>query len=123
MPAYNFKKEFADAVESGKKCSTIRRDVRGAKVGGTAYLYTGQRTKACRKLGEGVLIGVRQIEILRNDDGDPLAHVNGIAYGLHQLEILARGDGFADGETMVAWFEKQYGTLPFKGFLHEWVLK
>ena len=54
MPAFNFKPQFAPLVESGKKTKTIRPTKRG-NVGDTAYLYTRQRTKNSRKLGEGVL--------------------------------------------------------------------
>jgi hypothetical protein len=52
MPAYNFQKQFAPAVERGEKLCTIRR--KAPKVGDKAYLYTGMRTKACRPLGVGV---------------------------------------------------------------------
>ena len=48
MPALNFQKRFADLVESGEKCQTIRKcskDGRDPKVGDTLYLYTGQRPK------------------------------------------------------------------------------
>lgn len=56
MPMFNFKKQFADSVESGEKRQTIRaRRKNRPQVGQTAYLYTGARTKACRKLGECVI--------------------------------------------------------------------
>lgn len=125
MPAYNFKKEFASLVESGQKQQTIRQTSRGAKVGGTAYLYTGMRTKVCRKLGEGTIIEVLQIAITRTRTGSPYAYTisNGKRdhYAMTGLDELARADGFASRSEMVSWFENQYG-LPFNGYLHKWVL-
>lgn len=62
MPLFNFQKQFADAVERGEKRQTIRarRKIR-PKIGQIAYLYTGARTKACRKLGESKIICVREV--------------------------------------------------------------
>jgi len=126
MPAYNFIERFAPLVESGEKRQTIRQTDKGAKPGDTAYLYTGQRTKQCRKLGEGTITGVREIEIMKSYYGEIWALIampNGhsVAIKKHGLNTLAKADGFANGEEMVAWFEQRYG-LPFYGFLHEWEL-
>lgn len=55
MPALNFKKRFEPMIESGDKRQTIRakrKDCRDPKEGQTLYLYTGMRSKGCRKLGE-----------------------------------------------------------------------
>jgi uncharacterized protein YqfB (UPF0267 family) len=62
MIAINFKAKFADLVASGKKTQTIRQTNR-FKVGDTLQLYTGQRTKACRKLGEAVVKTIFKISI------------------------------------------------------------
>jgi hypothetical protein len=126
MPAYNFMARFATLVESGEKRQTIRQTDKGAKPGDTAYLYTGQRTKQCRKLGEGRITAVLEILISRFDDGIFFARVmqiNETQVWLvgKELDSLAIADGFSGGEEMVAWFEKQYG-LPFFGYLHEWKL-
>ncbi|HWX36749.1 MAG TPA: hypothetical protein VNZ53_56225, partial [Steroidobacteraceae bacterium] len=51
MVALNFQPQFAQAVASHQKRQTIRQSFRG-KVGCALQLYTGQRTKACRKLVE-----------------------------------------------------------------------
>ena len=131
MPAYNFMERFSPLVESGKKRQTIRRTSKGAKVGDTAYLYTGQRTKHCRKLGEGVITDVRAVTIGREKHGKAYAIIamqrfpenewTRIATGA-TLNALARADGFANGDEMVAWFEDKYG-LPFDGYLIQWELK
>ena len=51
MPALNFKKQFAEKVETGEKRQTVRaKRKRAFVVGDKLYLYTGMRTKYCRKL-------------------------------------------------------------------------
>lgn len=54
MPGYNFQARFAPKVLGGTKATTIRG--RAATVGSTAYLFTGQRTSACARLGQGEII-------------------------------------------------------------------
>lgn len=126
MPAFNFKKQFAPAVERGDKRQTIRKWARGACPGATAYLYTGQRTASCRKLGEGTITDVIPIEIGRHACGEPYAYMRD--HGKHtsivhsDLDALARDDGFQNGDEMVEWFASQYG-LPFFGHLFKWVPK
>lgn len=60
MPAYNFKPDFADAVETGEKRLTLRRPraqpARHAVVGEVVTLWTGLRTTAARRLGVGVCV-------------------------------------------------------------------
>ena len=123
MPAYNFKQQFAPAVESGQKRQTIRQTERGAHRGATAYLYTGQRTSSCRKLGEGTITDVLPIEIGRHACGEPYANITESGEQVHvvhhDLNILAIADGFRNGEEMVEWFASQYG-IPFTGYLHQW---
>lgn len=124
MPSYNFQQRFAPLVESGQKRQTIRQTARGATRGATAYLYTGQRTVRCRKLGVGTITDVLPIEIGRHACSEPYACItehDGKRTHLarEHLDSLARDDGFANGEEMAEWFAAQYG-LPFKGFLHQW---
>lgn len=122
MPAFNFHQRFADDVECGRKQQTVRTTRRG-KVGDTAYLYTGQRTTKCRKLGEAPLIQVTPIEINRIEgNGEPVIVIDG-AWLVHQeAEFFARADGFDFAEQMVDWFDNTHGGLPFKGWLHVWQL-
>jgi hypothetical protein len=125
MPTYNFKPQFAALVESGQKRQTIRRTAKGAAPGATAYLYTGQRTANCRKLGEGRICEVAPIEIGRHACTEPYAVITGrdgkpVHLAHEHLDSLARADGFSTGEEMASWFADQYG-LPFRGYLHQWV--
>ena len=120
MPAISFRKEFADAVESGKKRQKIRaprRDGRPtATIGARLYLYTGMRTKVCRKLGEAICTRTAQFIINPNRqfiiDGTPI--LSGRAE-----DKFAQADGFKDAFEMTEWFLKVHG-LPFEGSLIEW---
>ncbi len=118
MPALSFKKRFAGDVEAGLKLQTMRpprRDGRPhATVGCRLYLYAGMRTKACRKLGEGLCTETSPVEITAGwilVDG---ALVIG-------EDAFARADGFADFGALLDWFKEEHG-LPFEGSLIRWTL-
>ena len=121
MPAFNFQKQFAPDVDSGKKRQTIRAKRKNRpQVGQTAYLYTGMRTAACRKLREGTIWMVQNIMIghkgcLINYDKDDEFPIN----EQYELDMFARADGFESWEAMRDWFNKTHG-LPFKGDLIKW---
>jgi hypothetical protein len=115
MVAYNFQAQFAKAVETGKKCRTIRArgKRRHALTGELIQLYTGMRTKQCRKLGEAVCT-VSTYCAIRED---------GITTGNFpptDLDEFAVADGFQDFDHMKEWFRKTHG-LPFIGQLIEWI--
>ncbi len=125
MPAYNFKKQFAAAVESGTKTTTIRPPrKRTTRVGDILYLYTGQRTKQCRKLGEAECISVSPIDILWSDmeEKSAMVRLNEGPAHLIELILLAHADGFSCVSEFLWFFIRQYG-LPFHGELICWKLK
>jgi len=144
MPALNFQKQFAAAVESGEKRQTIRALRKNPiKAGDWLYLYTGQRTKWCRPL-----IVQRSVEVIRRFiKGRPLKHVvecqsvtpikiepahvwlkdlpvrgNERRWRrllVHDLQLFAEDDGFVLAEDLIDWFKKTHG-LPFEGVLIRW---
>ncbi len=116
MPMFNFQSRFAPLVESGAKTQTIRKTCR-AKVGDTLYLYTGARTKACRKLGEGRCTEVAQVQIVEYGVVIYCSTLVGVS-----AMWFASEDGFADFVEMREWFAKQHG-LPFSGYLYKWELR
>lgn len=130
MPAYNFKAQFAPAVETGQKLCTIRG--RAAVVGTIAYLYTGMRTKACRKLGQGKISSCLSIALGYAQDGCPRAAFGAgkTKMSVAALTALAIADGFATPRDMVDWFRDQYnfststdgGTDVFSGYMITWEL-
>lgn len=117
MAAYNFKKRFAAMVERGDKCQTIRaerKDGRRPHAGETLYLYTGMRTKACRKLHEAACRSVEEIKIFRK-----MVVVSGSRLKPEEVASLAKADGFENVEKFFEFFSKEHG-LPFRGLLIKW---
>ena len=116
MPAINFRKEFVDLVESGKKRQTIRPlGKRRFKAGDKLYLYFGQRTKSCRKLAEVKCVSVDHIRIYP-DYRDVI--INGQALNLLQIDDLALADGFEDRAHFFSFF-RYYGD-DFEGQVIKW---
>lgn len=129
MPAYNFKAQFAPAVEAGQKLCTIRG--RAAKVGTTAYLYTGMRTKACRKLGQGTIVHCADIALGYDENGLARAKFGKYKMDAVELNALAIADGFAEPQNLVDFFSDQYhssrvtedgGEDVFRGYMITWEL-
>ena len=122
MVAINFQERFADDVEYGVKRQTIRSKAR-CKPGDALQLYTGQRTKACRKLLDTVCKSVTPIRIEHMGifiGGKPLpaGWANRGDFQDHDCDF-AKKDGFEDFEEMAIWFHERYG-LPFSGYLIKW---
>lgn len=122
MGAWNFKKQFADAVESGEKCTTIRnlrKDSNNPKVGENMRCYTGMRSTSCRLLRDWTPI----LERLRFAiDSDRRVSVDGIELLYVELRNLAIADGFDGIESFVDFFETVH-RLPFEGFWYCWEAK
>lgn len=122
MVAFSFQKQFAEPIIAGTKRQTIRARAR-AKPGDRLQLYTGMRTKACRKIGDAVCRAIYPIILTIPDhhiriEQSPRA----IQYtSILQAEAFARMDGFADWAAMAAFFAKHYpGVEVFEGVLHLW---
>ena len=118
MVAYNFQKQFAPLVERGEKTQTIRalRKTRHARVGERVQLYTGMRTKACRKLVEPdpVCVAVERVVI-----DQFVVLVDGRALSKRAANDFAKADGFLDFPAMRDWFKRTH-ELPFEGVLIKW---
>lgn len=119
MVAYNFQARFAPAVEAGTKRQTIRAHRKGgrhARMGEPLQLYTGMRTKQCRKLRDAVCHDVCNILI------ESTAVWTFHPHEIHtDLDYFARLDGFADWREMREWFAGAHG-LPFNGVLIRWLV-
>lgn len=118
MVAFNFQKQFAADVENGEKRQTIRahrKDGRRPKIGDALQLYTGMRTKACRKLRDAACHDVCDIRIDENrvTVWSPQEFLD--------PEALAKSDGFKSWAEMRDWFAKTHG-LPFKGIMVRWLV-
>lgn len=136
MVAYNFQKRFSHLVEYGQKRQTIRPErKRHAKTGEFLQLYTGMRSKHCRKLvtPDPVCLGVTKILLhtfsLYSHEGEIRREGYGIYYNFADLgtkilteaeiEKLAIADGFGSSQEFFEFFVTHYG-LPFSGVIVKW---
>lgn len=117
MVAFNFQPDFADPIETSRKIQTVRCKKR-AEAGDVLQLFTGQRTKSCRRLLplKTVICSVSDYCHLEQD---------GIVFGdktLHPANVdeFAQMDGFRCFEDMLAWFQSRYGRRNFVGWVHRW---
>lgn len=116
MAALNFSPEFAPLVEARTKRQTIRRSDR-VRVGQRLQLYTGQRTKACRKLvdPDPVCTVVTYVHLSADD-----IVLGNVKHAPRNFDDFARADGFADYAAMWKWFSERYGVDHFRGHLIKW---
>lgn len=121
MTALNFQTRFAEAVELGQKTQTIRKPRKDGRVicrpGGALQLYTGMRSKQCRKLGDAICRSISRVTFWRGE-----VHYNGHRLTPKYTRDLAQRDGFDSHAEMVEWFEKTYGPGLFDGFCIRWEL-
>jgi len=117
MPAINFQSQFAPMVESGAKRQTIRAKRKNPIVAGDKlFLYTGMRTKKCRKLKEVECIAV--FDILIEPTQCTIGGVK-MVWDIDYLDKFAKNDGFKDWERLIKWFATHH-ALPFEGQLINW---
>lgn len=118
MPAYNFKAQFVEPIQSGKKVTTIRPcRKRPTRVGDTLHLFTGQRKKACRKIGVYRCKSVAPVVIL---PVDVKIRLRDISLSWEQMKTLANLDGFADIYSFCTFFYQTYGVGPIEMELITW---
>ncbi|SDA13108.1 hypothetical protein SAMN02799622_00911 [Methylobacterium sp. UNC378MF] len=130
MVAYSFKKWFGPPILAGTKAQTIRAErKRHARPGELVQLYTGMRTRQCRRLGETPCLSVNPIrielprarrvpEVLIFDAEGALAEHWLTA---RALQNFARADGFADFDELHAFWRAEHpGVDTFHGVLIRW---
>jgi hypothetical protein len=118
MPLLNFKQQFVEPIQSGRKHHTIRATRKvPVKPGDSLYLYTGLRHKgAYRILPQPVTCSrVESIEINAKTTG--MVTLCGVPLDYTERECLAVADGFRDWDEMLAFWE---GRLPFTGQIIHW---
>jgi hypothetical protein len=119
MPSLNFQQQFAADVEAGRKRQSIRLN-RRFRVGDTVHLFTGMRTKQCRRLGSGIVTEVLPLTISRADAVPALVvSVDCCELSPSAAHALATADGFSGLCAMERWFTSNHG-LPFDGWLIRW---
>ena len=116
MPALNFQKQFVPMIRSGAKLSTIRAPRKiPIQAGDKLYLYYGQRTKACEKIGETICTREHEIRILESCT----IKIDGQAIYPKSAEKLANKDGFVSLEAMMERFRNNH-ALPLFGQIIYW---
>jgi hypothetical protein len=131
MVAYSFKARFAAPIISGAKRQTIRAHRnRHARPGEPLQLYTGMRTKQCRKLlaVDPICTVVSPISLWFDRSSASLhceIRVAGRKLNLESRIRLARADGFSTLDEMAAFWFEEHGfngqkAIYFTGVLIEW---
>lgn len=116
MAAINFTM-FIDKVEDGTKTQTIRKET-NVKAGDTLQLYTGQRTKACRKLKDAICKSVTPIILMERIAIQTRNNV--MLTGIY-LEDFAIKDGFTNYSQMWNFFKKWANAEgEFQGKVIKW---
>lgn len=121
MAAYNFKKEFAPAVKSGKKRCTMRQRRKSGyvpSVGESLTLYTGMRSKGCEKLCDVTVKAVRPVIIELEEERTSVV-LDGTPLTFNEIRHLAERDGFFSVAEFRGFFRTQYGTQAHL-YLIEW---
>jgi len=133
MVAYSFAPQFAEPIVARIKRQTVRGNrKRHARPGEPLQLYTGMRTKHCRKLldRDPICLDVRDIVIdfaPRNPKLIMSIEIEGVRLDDDQIEDFAIADGFgsalADGfarRRMGEFWLKNHVFAPFKGVVIRW---
>lgn len=91
---------------------------RHARPGEPVQLYTGMRTKHCRKLvdPDPVCLGVYDVSL--NFVGPGCAWLDGEI--ISNLDAFARDDGFKGWSDMDGWWVETHATALFDGVLIRW---
>jgi hypothetical protein len=126
MPALNFQAQFASGIlamldkdyakRTGikPKTTTIRAQRKNhIRKGDILYLFSGQRTKGCVRLGAAVCKRLDGIWINQDREGIVVT-IDGCKLSYQEAVDVAQKDGFESLADMVRWFKMTHG-LPFLG--------
>ena len=118
MSLLGFKKQFAGPVEARTKRQTIRAKVNGHAVGRPIQLYTGLRTKACRKLAaeDPICTSIETVVIAWGG----YCKIGGQMLGGQALADFAAADGFASATEFFELFCPGPDKATFTGHLIKW---
>lgn len=134
MVSYSFKPSFVRPIQLGIKQQTIRLPrKRHARPGEPVQLFTGMRTRACRKLldPDPICAGVSPVELDVGRHGIGIC-VNGCELKGDDAIAFAEADGFAPVHhgvepapgiallVMARWWALIHGVGRFEGVLVTW---
>lgn len=119
MTAINFEARFAPLVEEGIKRQTIRTWNRAIHKGRALQLYTGMRTKRCRKLADAICTSIVPITVT-----DAEICIDGGWISFEARHDFARADGFNGIGDFISYWEagRDESPFPIEGWLIKWSL-
>ena len=112
---------FIDKILSGEKRQTIRRASpkwKNVKVGDKLTLYTGLRSKQCRKLGEAVVDCITDVAFCGEGLICPIAQGRWLTED--EVDELVRRDGFGDVYDFWKFFDAHYPERPIEMKVIHW---
>lgn len=130
MVAYSFAPQFVQPIAAKTKRQTVRGyRKRHARPGESIQLYTGMRTKHCRKIltPDPVCVDLRHILIAHGSHQPLLIEIDGRTLHRDEIEEFAIADGFGgtvpDGfaaARMAEFWLKHHGHRSFGGVVIRW---
>ena len=115
MVAYSFQAQFLPPIAERTKQSTLRApsNKRLPRVGGSAQLYYGMRTKFCRLVGTATVLKVETVRI--DFYTDSIFYPSRVENELDH-EAFAVTDGFANWDDLSNWFrDRMPGIAAWRG--------
>lgn len=125
MNCFSFQTRFVEPILGGIKDQTIRAPRKvPPKIGGVMHLFTGMRTKACKRIATVTCTEILKIDISpfyfrgyvwlgANDNATTLSSEP-------ELQAFARRDGFSSSEEMCDFWQASHGALLFRGEVYRW---
>ena len=108
-------KEYARRTRIKPKTTTIRAmRKKPFQKGDSLYLFSGQRTKNCRRLGKVTCRKTEELVIEEESPGVYKIIINGANLSDEAAKNVALEDGFTTFKEMILWFRKTHG-FPFVG--------
>ena len=109
-------------ILAGDKRHTLRNDrKRHARVGEDVQLYTGMRTRSCKKLGTGVCIAVLRVRLDFEHQRVEFLETGHAITTAEDTDAFAVHDGFEDWRDMAAFWAKEHpGLSAWEGVMIQW---
>lgn len=128
MVAYSFRTQFEGPIVRREKRQTVRGfRKRHARPGEALQLFTGMRTRQCRKilLPDPTCVEVQEITLAFDAGGGIVAiELDGRSLSVSEIERFAADDGFgADGSAarrMGEFWLREHGGHDFTGVVIRW---
>lgn len=114
---------FIDKILSGEKRQTIRRASpkwANVKAGDKLTLYTGLRTKKCRKLGEAIVKKIWEVKFYEEGLIGAITCEGEYWLTTNEITRLAKLDGFDDVYDFWNFFDAHYSERPIEMRVIRW---